>query len=221
MKSTISQTKEAFSGGIYSGWIAWNLFLAFIPLVLSFWLFRRKNNYRSYIWWIVFAVYFAFLPNAPYLLTDIIHLIRGIREGFSAWIITLVFIPLHLFAIIAGTEAYVVSLINQSNYVKRQLSEKWVVWSELLTHALCAVGIYMGRFQRFNSWDLVTDPDNVLLTTINDLTSKRPLLVMFITFVVLTVLYWVMKQITLGLVMRIRYLRLKRKLKLQRFAEKN
>ncbi|WP_330220729.1 DUF1361 domain-containing protein [[Phormidium ambiguum] IAM M-71] len=220
MRSTLYETKEAFSGGIYSGWIAWNLFLAFIPLALSFWLFRRKSNYRSYVWWIVFAVYFAFLPNAPYLLTDIIHLIRGIREGFSAWVITLIFIPLHLFAIIAGTEAYVVSLINQGNYLKRQLSEKWVVWSELATHALCAVGIYMGRFQRFNSWDLVTDPDNVLLTTINDLTSKRPLLVMFITFVVLAVVYWVMKQITLGLVMRIRYLRLKRKLKTPRVAEK-
>lgn len=215
MNSQISQTKEALSGGIYSGWIAWNLFLAFIPLVLSFWLFRRKRNYRSYIWWIVFAVYFAFLPNAPYLLTDIIHLIRGIREGYSAWIITLVFIPLHLFAIIAGMEAYVISLINQGNYLKRQLSAKWVIWSELITHALCAVGIYMGRFQRFNSWDLVTDPDNVVLTTINDLTSKRPILVMFITFVVLTVVYWVMKQITLGLVMRIRYLRLKRRVKIQ------
>lgn len=215
MNSQISQTKEALSGGIYSGWIAWNLFLAFIPLVLSFWLFRPRTDRRSYIWWIVFAVYFAFLPNAPYLLTDIIHLIRGIREGFSAWIITLIFIPLHLFAIIAGTEAYVISLINQGNYVKRQLSTKWVIWSELITHALCAVGIYIGRFQRFNSWDLVTDPDNVLLTTINELASKRPVLVMFITFVVLTVIYWVMKQITLGLVMRIRYLRLKRKMKAQ------
>ncbi|XWK90656.1 MAG: DUF1361 domain-containing protein [Phormidium sp.] len=215
MRSELHQTKEAFSGGIYSGWIAWNLFLAFIPLVLSFWLFRRRSNARSWLWWVLFLVYAAFLPNAPYLLTDIIHLIRGIREGYSAWVITLIFIPLHLFAIIAGTEAYVISLINQGNYLKRQLSEKWVVWSELITHALCAVGIYMGRFQRFNSWDLVTDPDNVLLTTINDLTSKRPVLVMFITFAVLTVLYWIMKQITLGLVMRIRYLRLKRKVKTQ------
>jgi uncharacterized membrane protein len=215
MSSKLYQTKEAFSGGIYSGWIAWNLFLAFIPLVLSFWLFRRKSNYRSYVWWIFFAIYFAFLPNAPYLLTDIVHLIRGIREGYSAWVITLIFIPLHLFAIIAGTEAYTISLINQGNYLKRQVSEKWVLWSELTTHALCAVGIYMGRFQRFNSWNLVTDPDNVLLTTIDDLIAKRPVFVMFITFVVLTVVYWIMKQITLGLVMRIRYVRLKRKLKMQ------
>ncbi|WP_322744662.1 DUF1361 domain-containing protein [[Phormidium] sp. LEGE 05292] len=215
MNSQIYQTKEALSGGIYSGWIAWNLFLAFIPLVLSFWLFRRRTNARSWLWWVVFLVYAAFLPNAPYLLTDIIHLIRGIREGYSAWIITLVFIPLHLFAIVAGMEAYVVSLINQGNYLKRQAAEKFVVWSELITHAFCAVGIYLGRFLRFNSWDLITDPDNILITTINELTGKGPLLVIFITFLVLTVVYWIMKQITLGLVMRIRYMKLKRKLKEQ------
>ena len=44
MRSELHQTKEALSGGIYSGWIAWNLFLAFIPLVLSFWLFRRSRQ---------------------------------------------------------------------------------------------------------------------------------------------------------------------------------
>lgn len=215
MNSQIYQTKEALSGGIYSGWIAWNLFLAFIPLVLSFWLFRQRSNARSWLWWVVFLLYAAFLPNAPYLLTDIIHLIRGIREGYSAWIITLVFIPLHLFAIVAGMEAYVVSLINQGKYLKRQGAEKFVLWSELITHLFCAVGIYLGRFLRFNSWDLITDPDNLLITTINELTNKGPLLVMFITFVVLTVIYWIMKQITLGLVMRIRYMKLKRKLKEQ------
>lgn len=212
MRSTIYETKEAFSG-IYSGWILWNLFLAFIPLALSFWLFRRKTSSRSILWWIAFIVYAAFLPNAPYLLTDIIHLIRGTREGYSAWIIALIFIPLHTFAILSGMEAYVVSLINQGNYLKRQAAAKFVVWSELITHALCAIGIYLGRFQRLNSWDLVTDPDNVLLTTIDELTAKRPLLVIFITFVVITIIYWIMKQITLGLVMRIRFLRLRRKLK--------
>jgi len=215
MKSKLSETKEAFSGGIYSGWIAWNLFLAFIPLVLSFWLFRRITNARSWLWWVVFLVYAAFLPNAPYLLTDIIHLIRGVREGYSAWIIALIFIPLHLFAIVAGMEAYVVSLINQGNYLKRQVSAKLVLWSELITHAFCAVGIYLGRFLRLNSWNLITDPDKLIITTIDELTDKRPLVIIFITFVVLTVIYWIMKQITLGLVMRIRYTRLKRKLKTQ------
>lgn len=188
----------------HSGWIVWNLFLAFIPLVLSFWLFRRRTNARPWVWWVIFVVYIAFLPNAPYLLTDIIHLIRAIRFGYSIWVITLFFLPLHLFAILAGFEAYVIAVINQSHYLKRQGAARWVTGSELLTHLLCAVGVYLGRFIRFNSWDLVTDPGNILLETLNALTQKRPLAVIVISFVVLTVCYWVMKQITLGLLLRLR-----------------
>ncbi len=203
MEQLLGNALELFNR--YSGWIIWNLFLAFIPLVLSFWLFRRRTNLRSPLWWLVLAVFIAFLPNAPYLLTDIIHLIRATRSIYSIWVITLIFIPLHLFAILAGFEAYVISLINQGHYLRRQGAKHFVFRAELLVHALASIGVYMGRFQRFNSWDLITDPGNVLLTTFNDLTSKFPVLVMVITFVVLTVLYWIMKQITLGLALQIRY----------------
>lgn len=203
MESRLLEAIGAFSG-VYSGWILWNLFLAFIPFVLSFWLFRRQTNDRSALWWLGWIVFIAFLPNAPYLLTDIIHLIRGTRAGYATWIIALVFIPLHIAAITSGFEAYVVSLINQGHYLRRQGQRHLVLWSELAVHGLCAIGIFLGRFRRLNSWDLVTDPSNVLLATIDDLTAKLPLLVIVITFVVLTVLYWVMKQITLGLVLRFR-----------------
>jgi len=212
MKANILEAIGAFSG-IYSGWILWNLFLAFIPLVLSFWLFRRKTNERSFLWWLAWVVFIAFLPNAPYLLTDIIHLIRGTRAGYATWIIALVFIPLHIMAIVSGFEAYVIALINQGRYLKRQGAQRFVMWSELALHGLCAIGIYLGRFPRFNSWDLVTDPGNVLLVALNELTAKRPLLVIVVTFIILTVFYWVMKQITLGLVMRFRYTQAKRAFK--------
>ena len=188
----------------HSGWMAWNLFLAFIPLALSVWLFRRTSQSRSILWWVGFLVFIAFLPNAPYLLTDIIHLIHAIRTNYSVWIITLVLIPQHLLAILAGFEAYIVSLINLGYYLHRQGARKFIIWAELMTHALSAVGIYLGRFKRFNSWDLVTQPNDLLETVIDDLTSKRPVLVIAITFVVLTVLYWLMKQVTLGLMLKMR-----------------
>lgn len=203
MRAILSSIRAAFSD-VYSGWILWNLFLAFIPLALSFWLYRQKKDSRSLLWWIGFVVFAAFLPNAPYVLTDIIHLIRG-TPYVSTWLIALVFLPIHAFAIVLGFEAYVVALINQGYYLKRQGAGRFILPSELLTHALCAIGIYMGRFRRFNSWDLVTDPDNVLITTLDDLTSKWPLAVIFITFIILTVLYWLLKQLTFGLVLRVQY----------------
>lgn len=207
MREVLGNALEVFSW--HSGWIIWNLFLAFIPLALSFWLYRRKTKVRSLLWWVAFVVFLAFLPNAPYLLTDVIHLIRATRMGYSVWIIVLIFIPLHLFAILAGFQAYVISVMNQSSYLKRIGAGKFIVWSELITHALCAIGVYMGRFLRFNSWDLATDPGNVLLVTLDDVTAKKPLLVIFISFIVLTVLYWLTKQVNLGLLLRFREIRAK------------
>lgn len=207
MQEVLGNALEVFSW--HSGWIIWNLFLAFIPLALSFWLYRRKTKVRSLLWWVAFVVFLAFLPNAPYLLTDVIHLIRATRMGYSVWIIVLIFIPLHLFAILAGFQAYVISVMNQSSYLKRIGAGKFIVWSELITHALCAIGVYMGRFLRFNSWDLATDPGNVLLVTLDDITAKKPLLVIFISFIVLTVLYWLTKQVNLGLLLRFREMRAK------------
>lgn len=187
---------------MHSGWIIWNLFLAFIPLTLSVWLFRSPRRSRSILWWIAFIVFIAFLPNAPYLLTDIVHLIRATRSDYSVWIITLVILPPHLIAIIAGFEAYVISVINLGYYFHRQSVSKYIIWAEFMTHALCAIGVYLGRFKRLNSWDFVTQPDDVARSVLNDLTSKRPVLVILVTFIVITVLYWLMKQVTLALLLR-------------------
>jgi uncharacterized membrane protein len=188
----------------YNGWIAWNLFLAFIPLVLSFYLFRQPSLQRNIKWWIALVIYVAFLPNAPYVLTDIIHLIAAADSIPSVWVITLFYIPLHVGAILAGFEAYVVSLINQSAYLRRSGLKRYIVPLEWVTHFLCAIGIYLGRFRRLNSWDIITAPQNVILSTLNDLTQKRPLIVIVLTALILGLLYWVMKQVTIGLLLRFR-----------------
>lgn len=202
MESILADTFETFNK--YSGWIVWNLFLAFIPLILSLWLFIRRSKTRSLLWWFAFIVYITFLPNAPYLLTDIIHLIEAIRANYSIWITTLIFIPLHSLAILIGWEFYVISLINQGHYLKKLGKRKLIFPSELLTHFLCAIGIFLGRFRRFNSWDLVTKPDLLLASTIEDLTAKKPLLVILLTWIILGILYWLTKQITLGTILRIK-----------------
>jgi uncharacterized membrane protein len=180
-------------------WMTWNLFLAFIPLALSVWLFR-SNRGRSWIWWLGFLVFYAFLPNAPYLLTDIIHLIDDIRTIQSVWMITLVLIPVYLVVILGGFEAYVISLINLGHYLHRIGKSQWILGVELMTHALCAVGIYLGRFLRFNSWDFITQPDALLTSVVEDVLGKQPLVIIAITFVVLVGLYWLMKRVTLGFI---------------------
>ena len=180
-------------------WMTWNLFLAFIPLVLSVWLFRTQAR-RSWFWWLGCLSFYAFLPNAPYMLTDVIHLIDDIRQIQSIWIITLVLIPTYFLVITAAFEAYVIALINLGYYLHRISKTQWIMRIELITHATCAVGIYWGRFLRFNSWDFITQPDGLLARGVEEILGKQPLIIITITFVILSGLYWVMKRVSLGFI---------------------
>jgi uncharacterized membrane protein len=184
-----------------SRWMSWNLFLAFVPLALSAGLFRRGRR-RYWFWWPGFLVFFGFLPNAPYVLTDVIHLIEDIRQINSVWMIALVVIPIYLVFILAGFEAYVLSLINLGYYLNRIGQSKWILGAETITHALSAVGIYLGRFLRFNTWDFITQPDALATSVVEDVVGKRPLVIIAITFVVIAGLYWIMKRVTLGVLQR-------------------
>ncbi|GCL41487.1 DUF1361 domain-containing protein [Dolichospermum planctonicum] len=180
-------------------WMTWNLFLAFIPLALSVWLFRNKRS-RSWLRWPVSLTFYAFLPNAPYLLTDVIHLIHDIRTVQSIWMITLVLIPVYFVVIFSGFAAYVISLINLGYYLHRIDKSKWIFPVELITHALCAVGIYWGRFLRFNSWDFVTQPDEIITKGVEELLGKQPLIIIILTFIILCGLHWLLKKIILNFV---------------------
>lgn len=186
--------------------VVWWIVLVLISIGMSYLLFNRPRSVRTFLWWLGLVSFIAFLPNAPYVLTDIIHLIKGTRgSGIQIWLIALVFIPLHTVAILLGFEAYVLSILNQAYYLKKKGNARFILPSELLIHALSAIGIYLGRFVRLNSWDIATDPTSVLMITLNTLTTRRPAAVVFVTFVILTVLYWIMKQITLGIKLRIYY----------------
>lgn len=73
---------------------------------------------------------------------------------------------------------------------------------ELMAHLLSAIGIYLGRFLRLNSWHVVTDPKDVGQNLAQSLSHHRPLLAISVTVVILSVFYWFTKQINLGLVLR-------------------
>ena len=181
-------------------WMAWNLFLALVPLGISFWLFHRPSSrwlrwgvgfllgvtfflgvqrynfaglinivqslrttyldldsiyligalaitlllmaldiwllrgreVRSIFWWVGFLVFITFLPNAPYVLTDIIHLIDDIRRNYSVWIITLAIIPQYLLFILLGFEAYVLSVIYLGDYLRGLGWGKFILWAEII-----------------------------------------------------------------------------------------
>lgn len=192
-------------------WMAWNLFLALIPLALSIILFNLPRfsafrfNLKSLLWGIGFIIYIAFLPNAPYVLTDLIHLVENVKENDSLMMIVLVLFPQYFLFTLIGFTAYVLSVINLAKFLKSKgWQQKQIVTAELVIHALSAIGVYLGRFLRFNSWHIITELPDLINSLIYDLIGKRPIIIMTIMFIVLTILYWIMKQITLGVILRIK-----------------
>jgi uncharacterized membrane protein len=131
------------------------LFLAWMPLVFAL-LFSAVHRYAALL--LVGACWLAFLPNAPYLVTDLIHLSghdelwrHVLQFGFAAW---------------TGTLLGVVSLRIVHVEVERRFGSI-AGWSLVaVSTGLCAIGVVIGRFQRWNSWDLVTSPGVVATSTI-------------------------------------------------------
>ena len=168
----------------------WNLFLAFIPLWLSLLLFREKVR-QTLIWWIGIIVFITFLPNAPYVLTDISHFFIRIHKypPLPIWGIVLFSLPQYTIYLFLGFQSYVISLINLSNYFRYRDQSQWILPTELLLHFLCSIGIFLGRVERFNSWDVLTRPKEILSRSLLELGDYSVMFSIIESFIVLTVLY--------------------------------
>lgn len=133
--------------------LGWNLFLAWVPFVLSLdaAVVHSRGGPRPLLW-IFGAGWLLFLPNAPYILTDFIHL--GRVGGAPLWFDTAL---IGTFAA-TGLALGLASLLVMHNIVEVRAG-RVVGWALVVSSlVLSAVGVYLGRFPRFNSWDVITDP---------------------------------------------------------------
>ncbi len=144
------------TGGDTFGFLAWNLTLAWVPWVLA----RVSTMAAERGWialaWLVGIAWLAFLPNAPYLVTDFVHL--HARPGAPLWYD----IALLGTASLAGLMAGGLSLRAMHAWI----SERYGAMAGFALFIASVVGtgfgIYLGRFERWNSWDLVVHPAAVL-----------------------------------------------------------
>lgn len=143
------------------GWMTWNLILAFIPAVLAVPLLWRPHR-RDAGWWVGMAVLVLFLPNAPYVLTDLIHLRLDAAQAASDGVLVFGVLPIYGTFILLGMSAYLVCLegmVREARTVRPDLP-RWAV--EVPVTALCSLGIVLGRIARLNSWDTITGPVGTL-----------------------------------------------------------
>ena len=190
---------EALERIILSLWGVRAIFIAIAlgTILLLTIIDRRLRDPRarsqSIIWWFGLFLFIAILPNAPYVLTDIIHFYDAVRTINSAWTITLFIVPTYIIFIGIGWLAYVFSLVNLGVYLSKNHLARYTNIIELSLHAICAIGIFIGRFLRFNSWSLVTQPKLFLSVLPGELIGKFPLVVILLTFVIIATLYTLCK----------------------------
>ena len=127
--------------------LPWNLFLAFIPWWISDYLKTRTNLTLLHI--PVVAIWLLFLPNAPYILTDLFHL--KMRENSPLWFDLILVLSFAL----TGMMVFFKSLKDMLALLSDRINPFYMTIITPCLFWLVSYGLYLGRYLRFNSWDIV------------------------------------------------------------------
>ena len=170
----------------------WNTFLAAIPYLLSTQLLKmRKLYWASFV---LLAVWLLFFPNAPYIITDLLHYEE--RPPVPFWYDILLVISAAWNGLILG----LVSLLNVETFLRRHIKPIWATVCVCGSLLLCGYGIFIGRFLRFNSWDIVRDPGLLVYTSAHHVLLPfrySKLWVFTLLFAILLgIIYYTLKQLT-------------------------
>jgi uncharacterized membrane protein len=137
--------------------LLWNFLLAGLPLIMSSVMIqmdgmgmRRRPMLLMGFFWLLF------LPNAPYMITDFIHLRYGSRTFFLLDILTLAWFAIPAFI------AAMISINDISGLLLKRFRGWQVSIIVFMICGLCSFGIYLGRDLRFNSWDMVMNPRAIM-----------------------------------------------------------
>lgn len=163
--------------------IAWNLVLAWVPFVVALVVYVRASSASVASLVGLSCVWLLFFPNAPYVVTDLKHIGRG------GGIPILYDVLLLSAAAWTGLLLGLTSLFLMHGIARRFLGvvNAWAVVVVVLV--LSSFGVYLGRVQRWNSWDVFTRPEALLRDATQGL-HARPLAltVLFTSFLLVTYL---------------------------------
>lgn len=148
-------------------YLVWNLFLALIPLACALGIDGLVRLGRGRLALALGVPWLLFLPNAPYILTDFIHLQR--TQSPWAWG--------HLLLLVWFSFAGLASGVLSLHLVHRLVTRQWGAWTGwvfvTVTALLSGLGVALGRFRRWNSWDILQQPQDIAWDIVRHLPLGR------------------------------------------------
>jgi uncharacterized membrane protein len=138
--------------------LAWNLFLAWLPLLFAFWLVQtlRKHRWLSFRGLALTALLLGFLPNSFYLVSDFIHL-RETGE-VSMLFDAVMFMTFAWNGMLLGFASVLVLHLELLKRVRRSLATRLIG----LVFILCSFAVYLGRYLAWNTWDIIVNPGGII-----------------------------------------------------------
>lgn len=139
-------------------YLLWNLFLSWIPLLLTILLIRTL---RTYLWsdWLPFGItliWVLLLPNSFYMISDFLHVQQAANNEvvydvvmFTAFVVTSI--------LLGFSSLYIVHM-----ELRKRISRRYANYAVAAVLLLCSYAIYLGRELRWNSWSVFTNPAGVL-----------------------------------------------------------
>ncbi len=149
--------------------LIWNLFLGSLPFFVAWALHRFYGKLNKILLWGGSFIWFLFYPNAPYMISDLIHINEHSKVvQYDALII-------FSFAMLSLYYGFL-SLKLMHQVFKELSSQRMANFMITFSLLLSSFGYYLGRVIRFNSWDLFTEPFKVIATAFEHLwpISKNP-----------------------------------------------
>lgn len=144
-----------FTGSFYYAFLVWNLFLAFIPVWISIRVVKMSTR-KWYNFLLPGFFWLLFLPNAPYLITDFVHLEEN--ENIPHWFDLMLILSFAW----NGLLFWLISMFHFNTLLGEKLNSNLKTALNHFIILLSAVGVYLGRYGRFNSWDAFIAPIDIL-----------------------------------------------------------
>ena len=183
------------SGTLRLTFLQWNLFLAWLPVVLAFVLCLRVTSKKDITWpnLLLFALWVFFLPNSFYIMTDLIHL------QSSGEVSLLYDTALITSYVLNGLLLGFMSIHLVEQVLKKFFSVKEVGIIVQIVLLLSAFAIYLGRYLRWNTWDVIVNPAGIIYDVsdriINPGSYQHTFVVTGVFFVLLSSLYLVIERL--------------------------